>query len=158
MRFVRSADLRYFGQAWEVRVEVPEGPLDRAAADMAVERFHRAHHATYGYSYAHDRGQAVEWVNLRVTGIGPIQRPRLRRLARREPGGSERARLAERRVYFESGWQPTGIYSRERLQPGDCVAGPAIIEEFGSTSVIFPGQRAEVDDFGNLVLTRGGET
>ena len=73
----RTADLRYFGQAFEVRVPVAGGPVGPALADAAAEAFHAAHRALYGYDFRGDPRQQVEWVNLRVTGIGPIQRPRL---------------------------------------------------------------------------------
>jgi N-methylhydantoinase A len=154
MALVRSADLRYFGQAWEVRVEVPDGVLDRAAADVAVARFHAAHQRTYGYSYAHHPEQRIEWVNLRVAGIGPLQRPVVRARPRELPGDARRGRTGLRSVWFDNGAAETPIYGRERLQPGDCVEGPAIVEEFGSTTVVFPAQRARVDDFGNLILER----
>src|SRR5262249_17504840 len=78
MRIERSADLRYFGQAWEVAVELPVGTIDVQSAAIAADRFHEAHERRYGYSYRGARGhgstgrQAIEWVNLRVTGIGPI--------------------------------------------------------------------------------------
>jgi N-methylhydantoinase A len=154
MRLVRSADLRYFGQAWEVRVEVPAGPLDRAAADVVVARFHSAHERTYGYSYANQPEQRVEWVNVRVAGIGPLQRPMLRPRPRSLTGGPDRAHTGHREVYFDESIVDTPTYARERLQPGDCLDGPAIIEEFGSTTVVFPGQIARVDDYANLVITR----
>ena len=77
-RYLRSADLRYFGQAFEVRVPVPDGPVDPAGTDATVAAFHDAHHRLYGYSFRDDPTQQVEWVNLRVTGVGPIRRPTLR--------------------------------------------------------------------------------
>jgi N-methylhydantoinase A len=80
-RYQRSADLRYFGQAFEVRVPVPDGPVDRALADATVAAFHDAHQRLYGYSFRDDPTQQVEWVNLRVTGIGPIRRPSPRPLS-----------------------------------------------------------------------------
>jgi N-methylhydantoinase A len=150
---VRSADLRYFGQAWEVRVDVPAGQLDRAAADVAVERFHLAHEKTYGYSYQGSSAQAVEWVNLRVTGIQPIRLPPLATRERSLAGGVERARTGSRRVVFDRDSVETLLYARELLQPGDCLAGAAIIEEYGSTTVVLPGQVARIDDYGNLLLT-----
>src|SRR5205085_4168698 len=69
--FRRSADLRYFGQAFEVRVPMPDGPLGQEELDQVAVAFHRAHQELYGYSFAGDPSQRVEWVNLRVTGIGP---------------------------------------------------------------------------------------
>lgn len=152
----RFADLRYFGQAWEVRVEVPAGPLDRSSADVTVARFHAAHQRTYGYSYADQPGQRVEWVNLRVAGIGPLRRPAIQERTASLAGGLERARTSSRDVVFDpSGPVVTPVYARGLLQPGDCIDGPAIVEEFGSTTVVFPGQIARVDAFANLVLGRG---
>src|SRR5215207_1759815 len=77
-RYLRSADLRYFGQAFEVWVPVPDGPVDAALTEATVAAFHDAHQRLYGYSFRDDPAQRVEWVNLRVTGIGPIRRPTLR--------------------------------------------------------------------------------
>jgi N-methylhydantoinase A len=153
-RLVRGADLRYFGQAWEVRVEVPAGAFDRAVADVVVQRFHAAHQRAYGYSYAAHLEQRIEWVNFRMVGIGPLRRPDLRRRPRGEVGGSERALNGRRGVYFDDGFFETPLYNRTRLQPGDCIEGPAIVEEFGSTTVVFPRQLARVDDYANLLLTR----
>ena len=73
-RYARSADLRYFGQAFEVRVPVGDGKVDPGAVAAA---FHDAHEQTYGYCLRDKPDQQVEWVNLRVTGIGPIHRPEL---------------------------------------------------------------------------------
>jgi N-methylhydantoinase A len=154
MLLVRSADLRYFGQAWEVRVDVPAGKLDRDAADVAVAGFHSAHERAYGYSYRGRPEQHIEWVNLRVTGIGPITRPELKMMARTLAGGVERARTGERLAYFDQDWVSAAVYARDRLQPGDCLRGPAIVEEFGSTTVVLPSLTASVDDFGNLLLRR----
>jgi N-methylhydantoinase A len=154
MRVIRSADMRYFGQAWEVRVEVPNGPIDRAGAGLVVERFHAAHQQTYGYSYAESPDQRIEWVNSRVVGIGPIRRPAIHRRPATRAGGAERACTGVRPVYFEQAFVETRIFNREHLQPGDCIQGPAIIEEFGSTTVVFPGLQARVDDYANLLLTR----
>ena len=80
--FQRTADLRYFGQAFEVRVPVPEGDLDDAALAAAADAFHAEHRVLYGYDFSGDASQQVEWVNLRVSGIGPITRPEIRRSSR----------------------------------------------------------------------------
>jgi N-methylhydantoinase A len=160
MRVERSADLRYFGQAWEVAVELPPGVIDERSASVAGERFHEAHEQRYGYSYrrAADRGtagrQTMEWVNLRVTGIGPIARPKLRQLP---PGDGQPARAltGKRTVVFAEKPAECAVYERTRLAPGDTLDGPLIVEEYGATTVVYPGQRVVADRFGNLVLTRG---
>ncbi|MCA1648085.1 MAG: hydantoinase/oxoprolinase family protein, partial [Chloroflexi bacterium] len=154
MQITRSADMRYFGQAWEVRVDVPAGTLDRTAADLAVEHFHTAHQQTYSYAYRDNPDQRVEWVNFRVIGVGPIGGPVIQPQPHDQAAGIARARVASRPVYFDAGLVETPIYDRGRLQPGDCVVGPAIVEEFGSTTVVFPGLAARVDAYGNLVLER----
>jgi N-methylhydantoinase A len=150
--FARSADLRYFGQAFEVRVPLPTGPLTRALADEAVSAFHEAHRRTYGYAYA-GGDQVVEWVNLRVTGSAPVPRPRLRELPT-GPADPGEARTGARPVYFEdpAEYVDTPLLDRARLRPGNELLGPAIVEEYGSTTVVPPGMRATVDRFGNLVL------
>jgi N-methylhydantoinase A len=147
----RSADLRYFGQGWEVAVEVPNGHLDRTAADAALDRFHAAHQRIYGYSYAGQSEQRIEWVNLRVTGIGPLARPMIRP---RTQSTAEVNIPTYREVQFAEGSLTTAVYARDALSSGTCLEGPAIVEEFGSTTVVLPRQRARVDAFGNLILQR----
>nr|WP_235737417.1 hydantoinase/oxoprolinase family protein [Nocardioides alcanivorans] len=150
--FVRTADLRYFGQAFEVRVAVPEGDLDKAALDEVAERFHAEHRALYGYDFSNDATQQVEWVNLRVSGVGPIQRPDIARI---EATGQDAAR-GSRKVCFdpEDGYVETPLLWRTDLAPGAEIEGPAIIEEFGSTVPLHPGFAARIDDFGNIIVTR----
>ncbi|WP_448621812.1 hydantoinase/oxoprolinase family protein [Geodermatophilus sp. URMC 65] len=151
-RIQRSADLRYVGQAFEVRVPVADGDLDDAAAEDVAQAFHAAHRQLYGYDFAEDPRQAVEWVNLRVSGIGPIRRPDLVELPAAE-GGADRAVTGSRPVFFDD-WVETPTYDRPRLAPGDVVHGPAVIEEFGSTVPVHPGFRATVDLHGNLLMER----
>jgi N-methylhydantoinase A len=154
-RIQRSADLRYVGQAFEVRVPVADGDLDATAAEDVAQAFHAAHRQLYGYDFAEDPRQAVEWVNLRVSGIGPIRRPDLVELTPADGPGTDRAVTGSRPVFFDD-WVETPTYDRPRLAPGDVVPGPAVIEEFGSTVPVHPGFRATVDVHGNLLLTRAG--
>ncbi len=151
-RYARTADLRYVGQAFEVRVPVGDGPVDPAVADAAAAAFHRAHEQLYGYSFADDPRQQVEWVNLRVSGVGPITRPEL---AERPPGdgNAARARTGARPVFFEE-YVDTPVYWRPDLAPGDELHGPAVIEEFGSTVPVHPGFTARVDALGNIVVRK----
>ena len=156
-RFDRTADLRYFGQAFEVRVPVPDGRFDAGTAAAVADTFHAEHRALYGYDFADDPSQQVEWVNLRVSGIGPIQRPEIRSHAAGHPeAGTSTTGAVTRPVCFdpEDGYVETPIRSRDQLHPGEAVTGPVIIEEYGSTVPVHPGFRAEVDAYLNLVVTR----
>ncbi|MFF5257514.1 hydantoinase/oxoprolinase family protein [Actinomadura viridis] len=152
-RFARTVDLRYYGQAFEVRVPAPPGPVSEDFRAEVVRRFHDAHEALYGYCYRDDARHPVEWVNHRVSGIGPIDRPRLRE---RPPGDKDpsRALTGTREVHFGDGWVQAPVYDRALLAPGDVVEGPAILQEFGSTLPLHPGFRVEVDAYGNLLVTR----
>jgi N-methylhydantoinase A len=146
-RLSRSADIRYFGEAYEIRIEIPPGSLTPDSLRDAVDRFHSAHETLYGYSY---RGsQLTEVVNLRITGVGIIDKPRVAELratdAPAQPSGA-------RGVYFGSRYLETAVYGRGHLGPGHIIEGPAIVEEYGSTAVIQPDQAARVDRLGNLVL------
>lgn len=156
---VRHADVRYAGQAWEVRVDAPAGAFDAAAADELVQRFHRAYHRLYGYDYQGE--QPVEIVNFALSGYGRIERPRL--AAKAAAGPLSSAQSGRRSIWLgsgadggDAGFVDTPIYQRDLLAAGLEFSGPAIIEEFGSTTVVFPGQKVEVDPHGILIIRPEG--
>jgi len=154
-KFVRTADLRYFGQAFEVRVAVPDGEFDAALADEVARRFHEEHRALYGYDFAGDDSQQVEWVNLRVSGIGPIKRPDIP-AAEVDVDAALAEPTSHREVCFDAadGYVSTPIYWRSDLTPGNRLHGPVVIEEFGSTVPIHPGFVASIDAYRNIIVTR----
>lgn len=150
-RYVREADIRYVGQSMEVRVAAPAGVIDSTALKGLIEAFHASHERTFGYAY---RGtQKIEIVNFCVSGFGTIDRPSLPKI---QAGltDAEGARKATRPVYFAGGFRDTPVYDRALLPPGTRIEGPSVVEEFGSTTVIFPGQYATVDDHGIIVVRR----
>ena len=154
-RLERTADLRYAGQAYEVRVPVPPGPVDAACATQVAHAFHTLHRSLYGYAFPPRSGrddQRVEWVNLRVSGVGPITRPDL---PTHEAGDGDPARAltGRRRVVFEEPLDDVPVYWRPDLRPADVLRGPAVIEEFGSTIPLHPGFEAAVDPHLNLLIT-----
>ena len=148
IRLVRGADVRYAGQSMEVRVVVPPGPIDATLLVATIDAFHAAHVRTFGYNYLGQ--QKVELVNFCVSGFGLIERPTMPKL---ETGGSAPLPKSIRKVYFGSAFRETPIYDRATLPPGHGLSGPAVIEEFGSTTVVFPGQRVAVDPQGILIVT-----
>jgi N-methylhydantoinase A len=151
MRIVREADVRYAGQSMEVRVAAAAGEVDAAFLAGLIAAFHAAHLRSFGYNYAGE--QKVEVVNLCVSGFGLIERPEIPKLAAR--GGTTPAPKSMRHVYFDGAFRDTAIYDRAALPPGFRLAGPAIVEEFGSTTVVFPRQQLEVDAHGILAIRAG---
>ncbi|GAA4206892.1 hydantoinase/oxoprolinase family protein [Streptosporangium oxazolinicum] len=148
--YARSADLRYYGQAYEVRVPAPSGPPDEEWRAEVLDRFHTEHHRLYGYGYRDDPRHGVEWVNLRVSGIGPIIRP----VIGRRPHGDRRPEPTAFREVFYDEWVTVPIHRRSDLATGAEITGPAVIEEYGSTLPLHPGFTATVDEFGNLEVRR----
>jgi N-methylhydantoinase A len=149
----RTADLRYRGQGSELRVEVPDGPLDAEAMGLLRERFHAAHEQLNSYALLN---APVDLVNLRVTATVPLPKAGSVEIPPQE-GSIDVAQVGERRIYFGAGqggdgWTMTPRYDRARLGAGAIVDGPAVLEQVDSTTVLGPGQRATVDRFGNLIV------
>ena len=137
-RLERSAAMRYRGQSFEIDVPWSEG------ADAA---FHAAHRERYGHA---DPRRPVEVVHLRVRGVGdaePLELPRDEAASPHEPRATGSAR-----VRFESGWEEIAVFRREALAPGATGYGPALVLEYGSTTLVPHGWRFEVDALSCLVL------
>jgi len=149
MRLQRQMDLRYYGQSYEITVEYPEGLL-KDRIPRAVKAFHVRHRDIYGYS---DEDEPVELVNLRLRAVGLIRKPELREI-QQIPG--KPSPIGVRLVYFEGPdtWVETPIYERVDLGAGSAFQGPAIVDQYDSTTVVYPGWRGEVDRFGVLNLRR----
>jgi N-methylhydantoinase A len=146
---LRVADIRYLGQGFELDVPVDGGELTAPKVSEAIDRFHDAHERTYGYANPGDR---VEIVNLRLTAIAALPRPKMAASPLAGKAGPEAALRGDRRVYFDGRPVTASIYDRTALTPGDSIEGPSIVEQLDSTTVVWPGQTAHVDAFGNLVL------
>ena len=147
--FRRLADCRYAGQGYEVRVEAPAGDVGDAWADALAGAFHAAHEREYGHRF----DATVEIVNIRVVGVGRIEELRWTEL---EPAGGEAEPVARREVVFDVGGRAerhhTPFYDREDLRAGHAIPGPAIVEQYDTTTILPPGTSAEVDRHGNLVV------
>ena len=138
--FTRSADLRYQGQGFELRVDW---------SPNALARFHRLHAQSYGYA---DPARAVEIVTLRVQAIARLHKPRLTRAALHKPD-ARHARLSADRIFEEGRWRSASLYNRALLQSGNRISGPAVIAELSATTYLPTGWTASVDALSNLVLT-----
>jgi N-methylhydantoinase A len=140
---VRTADVRYVGQGYELNV--PWSP------DFAAH-FHALHAERYGYS---DARRPMEIVNVRVRIVSATKELALQPVEVREGDGAQ-AVLKEKRVYCEGEregeWRTGKLYDRALLRAGDCFAGPAVIAEYSATTFLPPGARACVDQWLNLVI------
>lgn len=139
----RHADLRYAGQSFELTVPV-DRPFD---PETAARQFHAAHETTYGYRM----DEAVDLVNVRVEAVVERTDPSVTYDA---PGD---AVVDEREAHFADGSYRTTIYDRERLPPGETVAGPAVLEQDESTVVVPPTWEATVELDGSLVITEAAQ-
>jgi N-methylhydantoinase A len=149
-RMLRSADLRYHGQSFELPVTVPPGPLSVADVERLRDEFHAMHERAYGYA-AHD--DPVELVNVRLAAVGVTPKPRRAPLP--EGGSSAAPAVKGRRdVWFAEagGIQPSVVLDRGKLLRGNVIDGPAIIEEPDASTLVHPGWTATVDEHANLVL------
>lgn len=148
------AELRYYGQAYELALELPASIWQQSFAqgELATleERFHSEHERLYGYSLV---GHPVELVSLRLEAIAKIPKPELPHWERR-PSDHPKER-ARRRVHFQDqGALDCPIFARQALPAGTEFTGPAVIEGRESTLLLPSGWRARVDAIGNLILNR----
>ena len=151
MQFIRQMDLRYFGQSYELTISTCR-PLTREVLHQTVESFHEKHKAVYGYAV---KNEPVELVNVKLIAVGLVDKPKLKEqpLHRKKP--SKEAITAKRKVFFEQNndYIETSIYMRKRLKAGNMIDGPAVIEQYDATTVVYPDWVASVDRFGNIVLS-----
>jgi N-methylhydantoinase A len=146
----RPIDMRYVGQGFEVTVPAPAGGADAGPGELRAA-FERAYVRAHGRAGPRVPIEAITW---RVVSRGPDPDLRLTPIGL---AGEGDARKGHRTAWFDGGPVEVAVYDRYRLDPGDSVAGPAIVEERESTTVVGPGARAVVASDGSLVLTIGDE-
>lgn len=148
---LRSADCRYVGQGYELRVALPDGRIEEDNIGEVWERMHELHRSEYGHAFPDN---PIELVNVRVSGVG--RTPKIAGVPLGGERGVEAARLKEQDVSF---WVdgalesfPTAFYDRDRLPVGRSVEGPAVILQKDTTTVLPPDTRATLDESGNLIV------
>ena len=139
---LRTIDVRYQKQGYELNVPyVSDNPMH------AIDTFHELHRQRYGFS---DSSKPIEIVNLRLRMIAATKPYAL---PYEEPFPKPRcAKYAEKDIYFDGRFVPSGLYKRDELTPGTMISGPALITEYTSATLLPPDCEAEVDGFGNLVI------
>ena len=151
-RMLREGELRYVGQGYELKVDVPDGPIDEAALEKVWAAFHERHRAEYGHAF---EASPIEIVTVKVRGIGEVDKlgtpPEAAASGSADPVGRGRCvfRVEDKLQSFD-----TPYYERATLPAGRRFHGPAILLQTDSTTVVPPDWSFEVDRFGNVVMTR----
>jgi N-methylhydantoinase A len=144
-KLTHTVDMRYHGQNYELGIA-----YDGATMATLLERFAAAHRQRYGFATDED---PVEIVTLRLEANGVVRKADLK--THPDSGPDASGAIAHHRDVWlaeTKGFVSTPIYARERLQPGNCFAGPAIVEQMDATTLVPPGMTARVDRWLNLIL------
>jgi N-methylhydantoinase A len=152
--FVRSVDIRYRKQVHELTVPIGvSGRVDGAALAAVVDDFVRTYERTYGAGSSIGKS-GLEVATLRVDGIAKIPRIYETPRGERGPPSPALASLGRRKVWWKEfgGFRDTDAYQLEKLACGNIVEGPAIIEAYGTSIPLHPGQLAHVDEWLNLLV------
>ena len=152
----RLAEMRYAGQSYELEVPLGRGVVEDRSIAAAERAFRDRYREVYGHGSLEEE---VEFVNLRVLLSGPPMTPPVAARVRADRAAPAVPRPAAVRPAFfghPHGWRDAALHDRAALAVGAAIEGPAIMTQADTTTVIYPGHRAAVDDAGNLVVTRGG--
>jgi N-methylhydantoinase A len=147
-----AVDMRYIGQEHAVTVEIGSDAFANRDIDAIKTAFDAVHSQRYGYA---SNDESAEIVSLRLSVIGVIAKPGHAPIAASTSQSADAALIAVRAVEFGvlGGRLDTPIYDRSRLQGGHRIVGPALIQEYASTTVLPPGDTLVVDAMGNLDIT-----
>ena len=151
----RFAEMRYVGQSYELEVPLGRGAVESRSIAAAERAFRDRYREVYGHGSLEE---VVEFVNLRVLLSGPPMTPPVfARVPADRPAPAAFPPAAVRPAFFgrPHGWRDTALHDRAALAVGAEIEGPAIVTQADTTTVVYPGHRATVDDAGNLVVARG---
>ena len=141
----RSLDIRYRGQGYELNIPV-EAPMSKEELLKSIESFHLKHDKVYGYF---DREQTPEIVNVKLRVVGILDKPQLP-----DKKVSKEESHQHRRAFFEGikEWLETPVFNRNTLEGK--YSGPAVIEQYDATTIVYPDWSFKPDKKGNLILRR----
>ena len=149
----RALDIRYVGQEHPVTVELPMSVFQKKDRKAIKQHFDDDHLQRYGTSAPNER---AEIVSLRTTVAGLMKKPPQEKIGKGTGTPPKSAFAGKRAVSFGGRFRDAPTYRRAELLAGNKIAGPALIEEHASTTVLMPGDRMTVDAWGNLVIAVAG--
>lgn len=152
-RFSAIAECRYVGQGFELRAAMPKEPLSKSNIAAVIKNFYAAHKQVYGHAFD---DQLVEIITIRVVGSAAVDTLKLPNLKKGNRSNPAAARLYVRETVFDDGKAvKTPRYDRSKLLAGDRIAGPALIVQHNSTTLVPPKYQAVVLGHGDIRLSRG---
>jgi len=147
-----QVDVRYYRQGFELTVDVTLDDLGKNGLTPLGANFDETHNRLYGFKL----DTTHELVNLRAIGLGKTKPLSATLIAKGDQDAAE-ALVEKSQVYFEGQFLETGIYDRAKLKAGNRMAGPAIVTEFDSTTVVLAGHYADVDPSGAILIWPNGK-
>ncbi len=152
IQIIYSMDMRYLKQYHEVNVLISQEEILRGKLESIAKKFHLEHNRLYGYSLE-EIGTPIEVINLRLTCIGHTEKPKFLKM---KYGGSNPAKAfkRKRKVYLpnQGKFQLVPVFDGNRLQYGNQIEGPAIIEQVNTTTFVSPEFSMSCDAFGSFTL------
>jgi N-methylhydantoinase A len=150
----RAADMRYVGQEHAVTVDLPMALFEKKDRDGIKKAFDDMHLLRYGTNAPNER---AEIVSLRSTITGVMTKPPQEKIAAGKAAPDASAYTGTRPVFFTetNEFVETRTFARTALLAGNEIAGPALIEEHASTTVVLPGDKLTIDPYGNLMIAVG---
>ena len=145
--------MRYVGQSYELTIYVNGESIDEAVLKDLENRLHQIHAKAYGYAR---QGEQIELVNLRLIALGKLPQSDLVESWPQTDVPPEP--IDWREVHFDGQNYRTPIYQRDQIGQDHVLAGPTIIEQLDSTTVIPPGYRGYIEAFGNMIIEKEVET
>jgi len=152
VQIARALDMRYAGQEHLVTIDVPIDSFARQHRAAIKHLFDTEHERRYGTAAP---SEAAEIASLRTAITGILEKPKFERIAKGEESPPAAAQRGTRETYFAGGFVTTWAFARDELLAGNHIAGPAVIEEHASTTVLMPGDVMTVDMLGNLAIEVG---
>ncbi|PWJ48517.1 hydantoinase/oxoprolinase family protein [Faecalicatena contorta] len=150
--FQHYLDMRYVGQDHTVKVKVPNEDMSPENIGEFIKAFHKEHEQNYSFRLEES---GVEIVNMHLASFGKIEKTPIKEIAALPYSLKETVKEVRPVIFEEAGTLDTKIYDREKISPGMELEGPAIIEETSSSAVIYPGMKASIDKFGNILIETG---
>ena len=152
----RSVDCRYVGQGYELRVPAPAGDITDEWVEQTAATFHEVHGRTYSQRFD---DKPVQLVNIRVTGVGAVEHIRIAEIEKGGADASGAVKATTRALFWKNDsadpeWVDTPIYDRALFKAGNTFDGPAIVQQFDSTTIVGIGQKATVDAVGHIIIER----